>query len=276
MEQEQAQNAVLTSALRREISTMFCLIEQNTGVLENDIPLDEEEVFSLLTSPAALGVNETEIDCCTGTLGIPELNSAFMRDVLMLTRPNCLQELVQVLGLAHSSGGWLGNARDLLCSGGHTLSKLITTRESLQAFLLGKEIALQTALEITDGVCTGRVASDGFSAKEQAVLRDCNVPQWYRESCCKISYLPSGTRETERAVTALRLLWVKLHYPAQFYTVCFTVRYPLEANAIPGSPEVARQQLQAARNRLQGNHTIKNENTVLALQLANEMRARNL
>lgn len=51
------------------------------------------KIFSQLES---LGVTEEQINCKTGTLGIPEFGTKFVRQMLEETKPTTFSELVQI------------------------------------------------------------------------------------------------------------------------------------------------------------------------------------
>lgn len=58
--------------------TVIRMLYDLTGVNPQDVPLGDPETMSLFESPKALGVTEEEINCKTGTLGIPEFGTKFV------------------------------------------------------------------------------------------------------------------------------------------------------------------------------------------------------
>ncbi|RCK10936.1 hypothetical protein DT075_25790 [Bacillus licheniformis] len=63
------------------------------------IPTDDPEVMKIFQGTESLGVTEEQIGCKTGTLGIPEFGTRFVRQMLEDTKPTTFSELVQISGL---------------------------------------------------------------------------------------------------------------------------------------------------------------------------------
>ena len=52
----------------------------------------------LFSTPEALGLTAEELGVPTGTLGIPEFGTRFVRGMLVETRPSTMEELIRISG----------------------------------------------------------------------------------------------------------------------------------------------------------------------------------
>ncbi|MCL2811670.1 MAG: PolC-type DNA polymerase III, partial [Clostridia bacterium] len=93
--------------------TMIRMLEDLSGVSPFTIPLTDPSVMSLFSSPSALGLEAAELGASTGTLGIPEFGTRFVRQMLEDTQPTTMEELIRISGLSHGTDVWLGNAQEL-------------------------------------------------------------------------------------------------------------------------------------------------------------------
>ncbi len=215
-------NLLKIDILGHTVPEMYRFIERETGVRISEIPMNDSEVYSLFTSPDALGVTSDAIFCKTGTLALPECHSGFSRKMLMKCKPENFSDLVKISGLSHGTDVWFNNAEELITSGTADLKSVIATRDDIFNCLVQKGFDRKAAFSIMEFVRKGkgRMLKDvgEFDVRK---MREKGVPEWYIESMQKIRYLFPKAHATAYMIAAVRLGWYKLNYPAEFYTAYF-------------------------------------------------------
>ena len=229
----------------------------------------------LLTSPEALGVTPEQIDSQTGTFGIPEMGTNFVRGMLVEARPKNFSELIQISGLSHGTDVWTGNADELIRNGTCTIAEVIGCRDSIMLYLLRKGLEPKMAFDIMEAVRKGKVAKGGFKDGWEEAMREHDVPDWYIESCRKIKYMFPKAHAVAYLMSAIRLMWFKIYHPQAFYAVYFTVRGDdIDYEAAVGGAAVARAHMNEVKRRLKEEKNAKDEDVLVSLQLVNEMLVR--
>ena len=261
--------------LGHDMPTFYKYFEEYTGIPIDSIPMNDPKVYSLLTSPEALGVTPEQIDSQTGTFGIPEMGTNFVRGMLVEARPKNFSELIQISGLSHGTDVWTGNADELIRSGTCTIAEVIGCRDSIMLYLLRKGLEPKMAFDIMEAVRKGKVAKGGFKDGWEEAMREHDVPDWYIESCRKIKYMFPKAHAVAYLMSAIRLMWFKIYRPPEFYAVYFTVRGDdIDYEAAVGGAAVARAHMEEVKRRLKEEKNAKDEDVLVSLQLVNEMLAR--
>ncbi len=258
--------------LGHDMPTFYKYFEEYTGISVDSIPMNDPKVYSLLTSPEALGVTPEQIDSQTGTFGIPEMGTNFVRGMLVEARPKNFSELIQISGLSHGTDVWTGNADELIRSGTCTIAEVIGCRDSIMLYLLRKGLEPKMAFDIMEAVRKGKVAKGGFKDGWEEAMREHDVPDWYIESCRKIKYMFPKAHAVAYLMSAIRLMWFKIYKPQAFYAVYFTVRGDdIDYEAAIGGAAVARAHMEEVKRRLKEEKNAKDEDVLVSLQLVNEM-----
>ena len=200
--------------------TMIHRLEELSGVHYLDIPLDDKKVMSLFSSPEALGVTSEEIGCATGTFGVPEFGTAFVRQMLIDTKPTTMQELIRISGLSHGTDVWLGNAKDLIDQGIAPLSLCLCTRDDIMNQLIEMGVDFKMAFDTMENVRKGK----GLTPPMEQAMEEHEVPQWFVDSCKKIKYMFPKGHAVAYVTMALRIAWYKVHHPLCYYAAYFSIR----------------------------------------------------
>jgi DNA polymerase-3 subunit alpha (Gram-positive type) len=215
--------------------TMLKKLEDMTGISPQKVPLDDKKVFetilSLFTSPGALGVTSEEIGSPTGTLGIPEFGTRFVRQMLVDTQPHSMEELIRISGLSHGTDVWVGNAQDIIKAGTAPLKKCICTRDDIMNQLIKWGVEPKTAFTIMESVRKGR----GLKPEWIEAMKAASTPDWFIESCQKIKYMFPKAHAVAYVTMALRIAYFKVYYPGAYYA-CYLKR---NQEAFDGSTMVA-------------------------------------
>ncbi|ABK61332.1 DNA polymerase III, alpha subunit, Gram-positive type [Clostridium novyi NT] len=253
--------------------TVLRMLKDITGLDPIKIPIGDEKVLSLFTSPEALGVTAEELECPVGCYGIPEFGTKFVRQMLVDTKPKTFSDLVRISGLSHGTDVWLNNAQYFIKEGYTTLKDCIATRDDIMVYLLHKGLPPKDAFTIMEKVRKGK----GLSEEHEALMREHKVPDWYIESCKKIKYMFPKGHAVAYVMMAVRIAYYKVYYPEAYYATYFTVRGidDFDADLIVKGEEVIKRKMDEI-NALGNSATQKDKGLLTNLELAFEMYKRNI
>ena len=213
-------NVLKLDILGHDDPTMIRMLQDLSGIDPKMIPVDDKETMQIFSSPASLGVTEEDILCKTGTFGVPEFGTGFVRQMLEDTKPTTFSELVQISGLSHGTDVWLGNAQELIRSGICDLSSVIGCRDDIMVYLMYAGLEPSMAFKTMESVRKGK----GLTDEMIDAMKANDVPDWYLDSCLKIKYMFPKAHAAAYVLMAVRIAYFKVHHPLYYYAAYFTIR----------------------------------------------------
>ncbi len=258
-------NVLKLDILGHDDPTVIRMLQDLSGIDPKTIPTDDPEVMKIFSGTESLGVTEQQIMCKTGTLGIPEFGTRFVRQMLEDTKPTTFSELVQISGLSHGTDVWLGNAQELIHNRTCTLSEVIGCRDDIMVYLIYQGLDPSFAFKIMESVRKGK----GLSEEMEAEMRKNEVPEWYIDSCKKIKYMFPKAHAAAYVLMAVRIAFFKVHLPLLYYAAYFTVRAEdFDVEAMARGSEAIRARIEEINAKgLEASNKEKNLLTVLELAL---------
>lgn len=213
-------NVLKLDILGHDDPTMIRMLQDLSGIDPKTIPVDDKETMQIFSGPESLGVTEDEILCKTGTFGVPEFGTGFVRQMLEDTEPTTFSELVQISGLSHGTDVWLGNAQELIRQGICDLSGVIGCRDDIMVYLMYAGLEPSMAFKTMEFVRKGR----GLTDEMVEAMKANDVPDWYLDSCRKIKYMFPKAHAAAYVLMAVRIAYFKVHHPLYYYAAYFTIR----------------------------------------------------
>ena len=245
-----------------------------------DIPVDDKNVYRLLSGTEVLGLTTDDIRSEIASYGIPEFGTNFVRGMLRDSRPQNFAELVKISGLSHGTNVWNSNAQDLISGrrkdfGRIDFKDIIGCRDDIMIDLIKYGMQPTMAFEIMEFVRKGKAPStpDKWSSYAD-LMRQAGVPEWYIWSCSKIEYMFPKAHATAYVMMAMRIAWFKLYKPIYFYSAYFSKRAAIfDVDAFMGGEVGIKSRLDAINES--GNEASERDlNLVTVLELALEMYKR--
>ena len=264
----------------RMIRMLEELVPQLTGkpFKATEVPLDDPDVMSLFAGTQALGIKPDEIGGCPlGCLGVPEVGTDFVIQMVSEAKPRSLSDLIRISGLSHGTDVWTHNAQDLIKSGTATLGSCICTRDDIMLYLIGRGIDKGLSFKIMEAVRKGHDLEPG----QEEVMRAHGVPEWYIESCNKLQYMFPKAHASAYVMMAYRIAYCKVNYPLAYYAAFFTIRAKAFSYVLMcHGPEKVNHLIGEYTRRRKGSYSerlsAKEEDTLRDLKIVQEMYARGL
>ncbi len=254
-------NLVKLDILGHDDPTMLRMLSDLTGVDVTKIPLDDPKTMEIFSSLDSLGIEPDDIGgLSVGILGIPEFGTNFVRRMVEETKPTTFAELVRISGFSHGTDVWTNNAQDLIREGKATLSEAIATRDDIMNSLIQMGMEPAVAFNIMERVRKGR----GLTDENIEEMKKVNTPEWFIESCKKISYLFPKAHAVAYVTMAFRIAYFKVHYPLAYYTTYFSVRATdFPADLAPKGADAVRERLEELKAK--GNDATEKESNMITV-----------
>lgn len=260
-------NLLKLDILGHDDPTVIRMLQDLSGMDPKTIPTDDEEVMKIFSGTESLGVTPEQINCKTGTLGVPEFGTKFVRQMLEDTKPKTFAELLIISGLSHGTDVWLGNAQELINDGICQLPDVIGCRDDIMVYLMHKGLEPSMAFTIMEFVRKGKGLKDEWIDE----MKKHDVPDWYIESCKKIKYMFPKAHAAAYVLMAVRIAYFKVHHPILFYAAYFTVRADdFELDTMIKGSEAIRKRMEEIT--VKGNDASpKEKNLLTVLEISLEM-----
>lgn len=263
-------NVLKLDILGHDDPTVIRMLQDLSGIDPKTIPTDDPEVMKIFAGPEVLGTTQDAIFSKTGTLGIPEFGTKFVRGMLEQTHPTTFAELLQISGLSHGTDVWLGNAEELIRKGTTTLAEVIGCRDDIMVYLIHNGLDDGLAFKIMESVRKGK----GIPDEWQAEMRKVGISEWYIDSCLKIKYMFPKAHAAAYVLMALRVAYFKVYYPILYYAAYFSVRADdFDLVAMSKGKEAIKDRMNEIVSKGMDAST-KEKNLLTVLELANEMLER--
>ena len=214
-------NLLKLDILGHDDPTMIRRLEDLTGIDAKTIPMDDQKVISLFSSTEALGIKPEDIGGCDlGSLGLPELGTNFVMQMLRETKPKSFSDMIRISGLSHGTDVWTNNAQTLINEGTCTLESAICTRDDIMTFLIYQGVEKGLAFKIMESVRKGK----GLTEEMEAAMLEKGIPDWYIWSCKRIKYMFPKAHACAYVMMAFRVAYFKVYYPLAYYAAYFGIR----------------------------------------------------
>ena len=255
--------------------TQLRMIQDISGIDVTTVPLDDKDTMGIFLSPEPLGVTKEEIQNETGTLGVPEFGTPFTIGMLVDTKPKTFAELIKISGLSHGTDVWLGNAQELIRNNVVPFSDVIGCRDDIMVYLMYHGVEPIKAFKIMEFVRKGKASKDPETwLKHKETMENAGIDKWFIDSCGKIKYMFPKAHAAAYVMSAFRIAYFKVHYPAIYYATYFSTRFDdFDLETMIKGYDAIRMKIEEIKNK--GYAATNKESSVLeTLKLCLEATAR--
>ena len=219
------QDVLKLDILGHDDPTILRMLQDLSGIDVTTLPMDDKKVLSLLCSTEALGVTKEQIGCEIGTLGLPEMGTNFVINMLIKAKPKTFGELVKISGLSHGTDVWAGNAEKLIDEHVCEFKEVIGCRDDIMVYLSNHGVKPKIAFKIMEFVRKGKASHDkeGWLKWKQEMV-NASIADWFIDSCEKIQYMFPKAHACAYVMSAIRIAWFKVYQPINYYATYFSIR----------------------------------------------------
>ena len=228
------QDVLKLDILGHDDPTVLRMLQDLSGIDVTTLPMSDPKVLSLLSGTEALGITKEKINCETGTLGLPELGTNFVINMLVKAKPKTFGEMVKISGLSHGTDVWSGNAEKLIENKVCEFSEVIGCRDDIMIYLSNHGMNPKDAFKIMEFVRKGKAKKDrtGWAEWKKKML-DAGIVEWYIDACEKIQYMFPKAHACAYVMSAMRIAWFKVYQPLNYYAAYFSIReFDFDINAM--------------------------------------------
>ena len=192
-----------------------------TNVNPLDVKFYDNKVMELFKSTKSIGLEPKDIGGLKlGTLSVPEFGTTNAMKTLLVAKPQTIADLIRISGLSHGENVWQGNAEEIVKNNIAKLEDCVCCRDDIMLYLSNKGMDKSLAFNISEKVRKGK----GLTEEFEKAMQDLRVPDWYIDSCKKIKYMFPKAHAAAYVITALRIAYYKIYFPAEYYAAFFSVK----------------------------------------------------
>jgi len=264
------ENLLKLDILGHDVPQLIRHLQVMTGVDPMTIPLDDKKTLSIFTSLDELHIKNPDYRFTHGTYAIPEFGTNFTRQMLDDIKPTTVSALIKMSGFSHGTDVWTNNAQELIRNKTATINEVISCRDDIMNYLIGKGLDNSDAFKIMEIVRKNRVLSE----EQLQMMKDHGVPDWYIWSCETLKYMFPRAHAAAYVMMSIRMAWFKVNYPEAFYAAWFGSKVDdFDADIILRNiSDIERKmdELEALGNDI----TAKQKNHLTVYEVMYEMRSR--